>query len=101
MLLIIGGRLVRLFGAVKPAAIDGVVVGSVTGEMAGAASAGASAQFQKRVRSIFSAEEQCPRTASPSTPRVGRAIVDCGERNDSRWKVSSASCSCAGSIPPI
>src|SRR5215831_11838101 len=38
-LLISGGRLVRVFGAVKPAAIDGVVVGKVTGAMAGAVSA--------------------------------------------------------------
>src|SRR5689334_20153155 len=78
MLLISGGRLVSVFGAVSPAAIDGVVVGTVTGAIAGAVSPGASAQFQKRVRSIFSADGLRPSTASPSTPRVGNAIVECG-----------------------
>ena len=75
-LLINGGRLVRVFGAVKPTAIDGVVVGKVTGAMAGAVWAGESAQFEKRVRSNPSADGQCPSTASPSAPRVGNAMVD-------------------------
>ena len=84
-LLISEGRLVSEFGAVSPAAIDGPVVGSVTGEIAGAVSAGESCQFQKRVRSIFSADGQWPSTASPSTPWVGSAIVDCGGMKVACW----------------
>ena len=45
-----------------------------------AVSAGESCQFQKRVRSIFSADAQWPRTASPSTPRVGSPMIECGGR---------------------
>src|ERR1700722_1819180 len=70
-LLIRLGRPAIVLGAVRLPAIDGVVVGRDTGDIVGAVSAGESCQFQNRVRSIFSAEEQWPSTASPSTPRVG------------------------------
>lgn len=58
MLLIKGVRVVRELGAVSGAEMDPEVVGRVTGLMAGAVSDGESCQFQKRVRSIFSAEAQ-------------------------------------------
>src|SRR5690348_5072703 len=77
-LLMSDGSCVSEFGAVRPAAIDADVVGKLVGAICGAVSSGESCQFQKRVRSIFSAEAQWPRTASPSTPRVGRARVECG-----------------------
>src|SRR5262245_26649240 len=73
-LLISDGKVVSELGAVRPAVSDGVMVGSVTGEICGAVSPGESCQFQKRVMSIFSAEAQWPSTASPSTPRVGKAM---------------------------
>src|SRR5690348_98290 len=77
-LLMSGGRLASEFGAVAPATSEGALVGSVTGEIVGALSLGESCQFQNRVRSIFSAEAQWPSTASPNTPRVGRATLECG-----------------------
>src|SRR5579884_371420 len=67
------------FGAVSVAAIEGVVVGRVTGAIVGAVSDGLSCQFQNRVRSSFSPDGQWPSTASPRTPRVGSAMIDCGE----------------------
>ena len=57
-----------------------------------ASSAGESCQFQKRVRSIFSAEGQWPSTASPITPRVGSEKRDTGGEKASLWKRVSASC---------
>src|SRR4051812_41734216 len=77
-LLISDGNCVSEFGPVTPAVSDGDDVGSEVGEIVGAVSAGESCQFQKRVMSTFSAEGQLPSTASPSTPRVGSAIVEVG-----------------------
>ena len=68
-----------VLGAVSVSAIEGVVVGRVTGEIAGAVSDGLSCQFQNLVRSSFSPDGQWPSTASPRTPRVGSAMIDWGE----------------------
>ena len=56
-----------------------------------ATSGGESCQFQNLVRSIFSLDSHAPRIASPSTPRVGSVIDDCGGANACRWNLSSAS----------
>ena len=48
--------------------------------MSAACGIGESPQFQKRVRSIFSADGHCPSTASPNTPWVGSVTCETGAR---------------------
>jgi hypothetical protein len=73
----------------RPGACAGV---NTEGGIVSAASAGESCQFQKRVRSIFSAELHWPSTASPSVPLAGSVSEERGGWNAWRWKRSSASC---------
>jgi len=81
MLLISGCREVSALEVCSPAVRDAPAVGTCTLAISGALSAGLSAQCQKRVRSIFSADGQLPSTASPSTPEVGSAMTDLRGKN--------------------
>src|SRR5215472_13680328 len=75
-LVTIDGSPVSVLGAVAPISV--LPLFRVLPAMSAACGSGESCQFQNRVRSIFSADGQEPRTASPSTPRVGSTTLDTG-----------------------
>src|SRR5258708_38636404 len=87
-LVTIVGSPVSVLGAV--ASISVLPLLSVVPAMSAAWGNGESCQFQKRVRSIFSAEGHDPRTASPRTPRVGIVMLDTGGEKPARWNWVSA-----------